>query len=294
MKNPYVSIIIPSYNGKDLTINLLKSLKKSSYKNYEIVVVDNGSNDGCYEYVKKNYPYIKAVRIEKNNGVTGGLNAGIKVSKGVYLVMMNNDMIVDPEWLTHLVRVADSDKNIGIVGYAFLEFGLKKDVVQRFGYAETNKIFLKFKGVGKGETYKGQFPEVLDIDHAFGLVKRGVIDKIGVFDEKIFMSWDEADLCYRAKKAGYKTVVATKSKVYHIGGVTVKKAPYLRVFHYHKNRIRFILKNLSFFRKLINLPLTVTYYILESAVYLVRGDFRYSISILNAIFWNIKNVKDYL
>ncbi len=293
MKEPLVSVVIPSYNGKELTVNLLKSIKKTTYKNYEVVVVDNGSNDGCYEYVKKNYPYVKAVKVEVNKGIARGLNAGIEKSKGEYLVMMNNDMVVDPEWLTYLVEAANSDKKIGIVGYALLEFGLKKDIIQRLGYSETGKILLRFEAVGKGQEHKNQFPEVLPVDHTFGLVKREVIKKIGAFDEKTFMSWDEVDLCYRARKIGYTTVAATKSKVYHMGSITVKKTPYLRVFHYHKNRIRFILKHLSPFRKLVNLPLTIGYYILESGISLVKGDFKNSMAIWNAIFWNIRNLRDY-
>ncbi|MBI2542890.1 MAG: glycosyltransferase family 2 protein [Candidatus Aenigmarchaeota archaeon] len=295
MTVPKVSIVIPSYNGKNLTVNLLNSIKETVYKDYEVIVVDNGSDDGCYEYVKEHFPDAKAVKIKINRGVTGAWNEGIKNSRGRYIVVMNNDMIVDPNWLTELVKVAESDNKIGIVGSVLMDFNsAKTDVIQRLGYVEIDKVILKFVPVAKDEIYRNQFPDVLKVDHTFGLVKREVIDKIVEFDEKNFMSWDEVDFCYRAKKFGYTTVTATKSKIYHIGSVTVKKEPYIRVFHYHKNRIRFMLKNLSLFRKLVNVPLTLVYYMFEIMFRLVRGDSQYSRAVLNGIFWNIKNVRDYI
>lgn len=290
-KEPLVSLVIPSYNGKDLAIKLLESLKKTAYKNYEIVLVDNGSIDGTHGYVKKHYPYVKSVKIKKNRGFAGGMNFGIKHSKGKYIVVMNNDMTFHPNWLTELVKVAESDKTLGVIGSAYTS---KDANFIRLGYRESGKIILNFKPFDVLKLNSNKLPQVVEVDNTFGLTRRDVLNKVGLFDEKYFIYWEEVDICYRAKKAGYKIVTATKSIVFHEGSLTMKKYTHTKTFHYHKNKIRFILKNLGFFRKLVNLPLTLSQLFVKSSMYLARGDFSNSWAIVKAVFWNIQNLGDYL
>lgn len=291
MKEPFVSLIIPSYNGKSLAIKLLESLKKTTYKNYEVVFVDNGSIDGTYEYVKKHYPYVKSLKIEKNRGFTGGMNFGIKHSKGDYIVVMNNDMEFDPKWLSELVKVAESDKTIGIVGSGYTEKNI--DFV-RLGYVESGNVLLNFKPVDIPKKKYRNLPDLMKVDNTFGLTRKKLLNKIGLFDEKFFIYWEEVDLCYRAKKAGYKIVAATKSIVFHGGSQTMKKYSYLKRFHYDKNKIRFILKNLNFLRKTINVPLTLVKFFAEIIKCGINGDLEGSKAIFSSIWWNVKNIKDYL
>lgn len=290
-KEPLVSLVIPSYNGKDLAVGLIESVKKVTYKNFEIILVDNGSVDGTYEHVKKYYPYVKAVKIEKNRGFAGGMNFGIKHSKGDYIVVMNNDMTVRPNWLTELVKVGESDKTIGIAGSAYTE---KNIGFVRLGYKESGKIILNFKPVDVHKEKLDELPNVIEVDNTFGLTRKEVLNKIGLFDEKYFIYWEEVDLCYRARKAGYQVVATPRATVYHAGSQTMKKFSYLKTLHYNKNKIRFILKNLSFTRKVVNLPLILVQYLIKSLFYLVKGNLPHSLAMLQAIFWNIKNFKDYL
>jgi len=292
MKNePSVSLVIPSYNGKEMTINLLKSLQKTAYKNYEIIVVDNGSSDGCYEYVKKHFPYVRAFKLENNLGFTGGANFGIKQSKGEYVVMMNNDMTVDSKWLSELVKVAVSDGTIGIVGSVFLN---DSNVIDRIGYKENRKFILQFKPLYRGIKYNDNFAPVVEVDHTFGLVKRDVLNKIGLFDDKHFIFWEDADLCYRAKKVGFKIVVATRAKIRHSKGQTMMRFPVETVFYYNKNQLRFILKNLSPLRKLINAPIILLQLSVKSSSYFLKGDFKKALAVIHAIIWNIRNFRDYI
>lgn len=291
MKGPFVSLIIPSYNGKELSIKLLESLKKTTYKNYEIVLVDNGSVDDTYDYVRKHYPYVKSLKIGKNRGFAGGMNFGIKHSRGDYIVVMNNDMTFDPNWLAELVKIAESDKNLGIVGSAYTE----KDIdFIRLGYVESGNVLLNFKPVDIPKEKHKNFPSVINVDNTFGLTRRKLLNKIGLFDEKFFIYWEEVDLCYRAKKAGYKTVTATKSVVFHGGSQTMKKYSYLKTFHYHKNKIRFIMKNLSLFRKFVNITFIIPQFFWKSILYAGKGQFSNSLAVLKAIFWNVLNFTDYL
>lgn len=289
--HPLVSLVVPSYDGKDMAIKLLESLKKLKYKNFEVVLVDNGSVDGTYEHIRKHYPYVKALKIKKNRGFTGGANFGIRQAKGDYIVIMNNDMTVDPNWLTELVEVANSDSKIGIVGSALLN---EHDVMDRLGYVETGKIILRFHRLHGGERHRKSFPKVMDVDFTFGLTKREVIEKTGLLDEKYFLYWEDVELCYAAKRAGYKIVVAPHAKLWHGGAVTTNRNLPLKTFHFYKNKIRFIMKNLGFVRKLVNIPLVLGNYTLQCLKHAAKGEFAISFAIVRAVFWNIKNFRDYI
>ncbi len=292
MKNePLVSLIIPSYDGKDMTVTLLKSLRKTTYKKYEIIVVDNGSTDGCYEHIKRHFPYVKVLMLEKNRGFTGAANFGIMHSKGKYLVMMNNDMKVDSKWLSELVKVANSDRRIGIVGSVFLD---DINTIDRLGYVENRKFILQFKPLYRGVKYKNQFPPIIEVDHTFGLIKREVLNKIGLFDDKNFILWEDIDLCYRAKKAGFKVAVATRAKIWHGKGKTMIRFPYATAFHYNKNQLRFILKNLNTLRKSVNIPVILLQFLSKIISYSLKGDFRRAFAVIHAIIWNVRNFKDYI
>lgn len=290
MREPLVSLIIPTYDGKDLLINLLKSLKNLDYKNYEVIIVDNGSSDNTYEFIKNRYTSykFKIFRLENNLGFAGGMNFGIRHSAGDYIVVMNNDMEVTKKWLKELVDVAETDKNIGIVGSSMTTKNIN---FMRLGYLESNKIFFNFRPFDVPKNKK--LPEIIQIDNTFGLTKKKLLEKIGLFDDKYFIYWEEVDLCYRAKKAGYKIVVATKAKIYHNTSSTMKKYTYQKIYHYHKNKIRFIMKNLGFYR-IIVIPTTFIQFSGEIISYIIKGDLKAVSTILKSILWNLKNLRDYI
>ncbi|MBU5689296.1 MAG: glycosyltransferase family 2 protein, partial [Candidatus Aenigmarchaeota archaeon] len=116
MNDPLVSVVIPTYNRKEMLIRLIKSIKKSTYKNLEIIVVDDASTDGTYEEIKRKFPDVKIVRNEKNLLLAASRNIGIKNSKGKYIFLIDDDNVVDKNCIYELVKSMENDKNIGIVG----------------------------------------------------------------------------------------------------------------------------------------------------------------------------------
>src|SRR5690348_7949467 len=103
IKNPLVSVIIPSWNGKHLLQECLTSLQKQSYPNFEVIVVDNGSTDGSVQFLKKFFPKVKIVQLDKNYGFAKAINNGVKSAQGNLVAFLNNDTLVDPKWLEYLV-----------------------------------------------------------------------------------------------------------------------------------------------------------------------------------------------
>jgi GT2 family glycosyltransferase len=291
-----VSLIILNYNGKKDTIEFLRSLKKTDYPNYEIIVVDNGSTDGSPQVIKRKFPYVKLIENKKNLGFAGGMNSGIKKSRGEYIVTLDNDrFIIQKEWLSLLVETAEYDKKIGVVIPMLLRYGTNKiqgwQVAPNFLTKITSVTFL----FGAGKKDRGQFSKIVDIAAGNGLFKKEVLEKVGLFDEKMFNYFEETDLCYRIKKAGYRVVLQPKSKMWHKGSSTIKPKSYFAIYHSYKNKIRFILKNYDFLTKFFALLFNLgIYYEFLILWYALRGRSNLSKAVFDGIMWNIKNWKDYM
>jgi GT2 family glycosyltransferase len=226
---PQVSITILNWNGLGDTIECLESLKKISYPNYEVIVVDNGSKGNDAQVLKEQFgDYIYLIRNNKNYGYTGGNNIGIRYaldnSSPDYLLILNNDVVVAPDFLTEMVKVAGGDDQVGLVGPKTYFY----DAPNRFWLVWANVDMHKGRGflVGLGETDEGQYDEVKEVDGYLAgsclLIKQKLIQKCGLFDEAYFCYWDETDYCFRVREAGYKIVYAPRAKIWHKKPITIK------------------------------------------------------------------------
>jgi len=215
VKNPLVSVVIPTHNRKEMLIRLIKSIKNNTYKKLEIIVVDDASTDGTFEEVKKNFSDVKIIRNEENLLLAASRNIGINNSKGEYIFLIDDDNVVDKKCIFELIKIIQNDK-IGMVAPLTLYwknknkirlFGVKRNMVTsvtRFPYKD--KIFSK--NIPK-------FIETKDCPNAF-MIKRSVINDIGIFDSKNFpIHYDEADLGERIRSANFKIYYIRDAKVWH-------------------------------------------------------------------------------
>jgi len=224
--NSHVSIIILNYNGIEWTVPLVRSIyRKTSYP-YEIIIIDNVSDEEnqmkLEELTEEKLPIQLTVIFQSERTAVGrAWNEGIRRTKSKYVLLLNNDMlIIEDYWLTRLVRIAESDPRIGVVGCNLL---FPDGKIQHVGGSPiTQGIFHPHYG----EPLDGRFNDVRDCDWVTGaalLIKREVIDKIGGFDHKRFYSgWEDVDYCLRAKLAGYR-VVCAPVKIIHYESMTDKK-----------------------------------------------------------------------
>ena len=233
-----VSIIIVNYNGKKYLEKCLKSLERIDYDNYEIILVDNNSTDDSIEFVKNTYPSIIIIKLEKNYGFAEPNNIGAKNAKGNFLLFLNNDTEVTPNFVTELVNAAKTDKQIAICQSLLLkpngEIDSSGDFLDTLGRAYSSKI--------KPKSIK----EILSARGASLLVKREIFENLGGFDKEYFASFEDVDLGWRCWIAGYKVIVVPSSIVYHSGGQTIKELSSVMSFHGVKNTLLLRLVNFEF------------------------------------------------
>jgi hypothetical protein len=245
---PLCSIVTLNYNGKAHLDDCFNSIRKLSYpkSRYEVIMVDNASTDGSADYVEKNFPEVRVLRLEKNYGNAEGANKGFEAAKGDCLVILDNDTKVDKEWLTELVKTAMKDEKTGICGSKVMDFRDPNIIQFAGGYLDVlGSPFHR----GAGERDSGQYDREEEIFYAMGcslLIKRQVLNKLKYFfDPTYFAYYEETDLCWRIKYLGYKVVFSPKSVLWHKGGATASKMGNLMIFYMYRNKIWTYKKNLS-------------------------------------------------
>jgi GT2 family glycosyltransferase len=280
---PKISIIIVNYNGKKFLGSCLSALLETNYPSscYEIIMVDNGSIDCSIDYVKENFPCVKILALNKNYGFTGGNNKGAKVANGEFLAFLNNDTIVDKNWLWELVKVIKKDKRIGICG-SRIAFMQKPEIMQYAGgYLHVlGVIFTPFHG---SETDR-DFYYVGSICGASFLMRKNVFEEIGGFDEDFFLYADEIDLCLRGWLYGYYVTYSPRSIVNHYAGGSATKLGiknvgpnnvlYARlissatIYSGNRNSIALIIKNFQLKNLLLGVALSYAYLLFQLIVLL--------------------------
>jgi hypothetical protein len=261
-KQPKVSIIILNWNGLEDTIECLESLQKITYPNYELIVIDNNSEGSDAEVLRGKFSgYIHLIENDKNYGFCEGNNIGIRhalKNQADYILILNNDTTVAPDFLSELVRIGESDPQIGLLGpkiYLYHE-------PNRIWFAG-GRISLLSKSSNRGymESDQGQFNKIDHVDVLSGscmLIKRQVFERIGLFDPVYFFSFEDVDLSLRSTHAGFVNVFVPDSKIWHKvfrSGLRNRNIPYYTC----RNAIILARKHYKFFPKVaLRAPIAVT------------------------------------
>ena len=219
-KAPKVYIIIINWNQEELTNQCILSLKKILYTNYEIVLVDNHSLDGSYEALRERFGReVTVIRNEKNFGFSEGNNIGIKyaMKNGCdYVCLLNNDTVVEPDFLNHLIKTAGEDPSIGIVGGLIYHFEPKKKMWQMGAKINFNTLKINFFKESFLDTDSDRaYFEADYISGCLMLAKASLIKKIGMLEPLFFNYFEDADWCMRAWEAGFRVAVSKKALIYH-------------------------------------------------------------------------------
>ena len=216
-----ISIIVLNYNAGELLLNCINSLKKSTYQNIEILVVDNISSDDSHTKCKKQFPDIKLIQNRKNLGYCGGNNVGIKEAKGEFIVILNPDTIVEENWLDEMFN-AFNEFGDGLYQPKIISLN-ESDIIQSTG----NMIHAFGFGFArdKGKKIIEKKEEIEKIGYASGtclFTTKKVLEKVGLLDEFIFLYHDDLDLGWRAAQIGINSYYVPKSKIFHAESYSLK------------------------------------------------------------------------
>jgi len=292
MKNklhPKVSVVILNYNGLPFLKGCLKTVISQTYKNIEIIVVDNNSTDGSQRYIRRQSDVV-LIENPENYGYARANNIGVKKATGEFVLILNNDTELFSDTIDELIQ-SHEDKTILIPLQLYLKNKEKRKVlslgvgVDIYGYPYDIKL---------------NSDKVFYADGAAIFIKKSDFIKIGGFDEKLFIFFEDIDLSWRARIYGYKIKQCITSRVYHHGGGYCEYGPgkdrYItsrfRRYHNEKNAIRNILKNYSILFAAPILTTLIIFHTLEFIFLYMSGNSPVAKCYLDAYMWNIKNFRD--
>jgi GT2 family glycosyltransferase len=283
---PFVSVIIVNWNGGEIFQNTLKSLTKLKYSSYEVIVVDNASTDGSIDNLKKG---IKLIKNKENLGFAGGNNVGLKYAKGKYILLLNNDTEVSPDLLNVLVAKLESNREFAVIQPKIYLMD-EKGKLDNCGSFLTRIGFLEHWGFAKKDAPEFNNERIIfSAKGACILVRKDVIEEVGLFDDDFGSYFEESDFCWRVWLAGYKILYYPKTYIYHKLAYTAKKMnPFSVNYHSYKNRINSLVKNLGLMNLVVILPVHLIAIEGLSFYYILKLHLGEAWIIQKAIWWNIR------
>jgi hypothetical protein len=242
---PLVSVVIPNWNGKKFLTGCLDSLALQTYKNIEVLIVDNGSKDGSVEFLQEKYPHVRLALFEKNTGFSVAVNRGIKEALGDFVALLNNDTVVDPHWAAEMVKTMIEHPEVGSAGCKMLAYD---DHLMLDGAGDGYRRGGLPGRIGHRERDTGRFDTPRYILGACGgaaFYRRNIFDVVGYLDEDYFAYLEDVDFGLRAQSAGFKCYYVPTAIVYHLGcGTTGSGYSPLVVRLSSQNNINTIVKNI--------------------------------------------------
>jgi GT2 family glycosyltransferase len=247
--HPDVTVLILTYDRTDLLSTCLKSVLKSNYKSFEVVISDNGSNEDIAGFVKNNFKSkkVRVVRKKKNAGLTGGFNFGFRYCRGKYVLLLSNDTKLHKNTLSEMVWMMDNDEKIGVVAGKIIQMK-KPNTLHDAGSFLTWTGFLYHYGVYQNKNKKiYQKPYYTFSANGSGfMIRKSVGKKVGLFDRDFFSAYDDSDLCHRVWLSGYFVVYCPKAEIQHLWGATISVQNPRSWFLNDRNKISSFIKCLSF------------------------------------------------
>lgn len=284
---PSVAVVILNWNGKSFLEKFLPSVLQSTYNNLSVIVADNASDDGSIDFLKKNYPSIKILLNNANEGFAKGYNAALKQVSADYYVLLNNDIAVTPGWIEPIISLMESDEKIAACQPKVLSYNEKTTFeyagacggfIDKLGYPFTRgRIFETC------ETDWGQYDNAIQIFWATGaalFIRAKVFHELNGFDEFFFAHQEEIDLCWRMQRKGYKIYAVPSSVVYHVGGGTLAMGNRKKVYLNFRNNLIMMTKNLPVAEIMWKIPLRIFLDITAAYRSLIDGNLGTFISIV--------------
>ena len=290
-----VSIIIPHLKGKKNLLECIQSIKSKA--KFEILIVDNDSNDNSINNIKVKFSEVKIIKSDYNRGYAGGCNLGAKHANGEYLFFLNDDTIIQKNTLENLIKIMDDNKNVSSVQPKILNYYNKN----KFDYAGACGGFIDYLGypfargriINTVEIDSKQYDDVTKIFWASGtafMTRKKIFEKVGMFDEILFAHMEEIDYHWKCSLNDFDILVEPRASIYHKGGQTLPYGSFKKVYLNHRNSLILFLSNnnmlsVSSFMKRFFLEIVALIY------YAIKFNFKGSFAVILSLMYILSNVR---
>ncbi|WP_417588601.1 glycosyltransferase family 2 protein [Owenweeksia hongkongensis] len=289
ISSPLVSIVTINYNSKKETLELIQSLGKTTYKNWELIVVDNASKESPMMDIKKLNPQVTVIESQDNLGFAGGNNLALSHCSGEYIFFVNNDTELESDCLTVMVDTAQGLNEKAVISPKF-QFYHSNGLIEYAGSTNINAFTARNKAVGRLEKVD-KYSGLISTYYAHGggmLVPRDIIKEVGTMEANFFLYYEEMDWCERIRRAGYKIYCQRDALIYHKESASVGKMSPLKTYYMNRNRILFMKRNYPF-------PKIIPFFMFYSFVsfpknamgYLLKGKYKHLRALCRGVFSHV-------
>lgn len=254
-----ITVIVINWNGKHFLETCLSALQGQTFRDFETILVDNGSEDGSVEFVLENFPEIRLIALERNIGFAAGNLAGYQQSRGDWVVLLNNDTEADANWLFAVHEAAAAFPEAGMLASKMLYFD-ERNKIDNCGFDLTTAGATL--DLGRDEKDSEQWKKTFPVFGACGgavAYRRRMLEDIGFLDPTFFMTYEDADLSFRAQMRGYECMFVPGAVVYHRYRATMRTEPARQVYYSQRNIEFLYLKNMPAGLMLRYLPQRILY-----------------------------------
>lgn len=266
-----VSVIIPNYNGVPYLETCLDALKGQTFQGFSVILVDNGSADGSVDLVRNKYSWVKLIDLPENYGFCRAVNEGIRVSETPYVILLNNDTEVFPDFVEQLLKgikerpAAFSCASKMIQAQDRTKMDDAGDFYSAFGWAFA-------RGKGKDISKYGKPDRIFAACAGAAIYRMEYLNQTGLLDEEHFAYLEDLDLGYRARIAGYENWYLPEAKVYHVGsGTSGSRYNEFKIRYSSRNNVYLIHKNMPLFQWVLNLPLLAVGFGIKTLFFAMKG-----------------------
>ena len=266
-----VTIVIPNYNGSAYIEKCLDTLKIQTFSDFEVLVVDNGSEDESLTILRDKFPEVKVICLDRNYGFSRAANEGITASKSPYVLLLNNDTEAESCFVEELYRVIVKDEQIFSVAAKMLQLK-HPDLIDGAGDLYSAFGWGFARGKGKSRDKYNKEAEVFSACAGAAIYRKKILDEIGYFDEFHFAYLEDLDIGYRAKIMGYRNMYAPAAVVYHVGsGFSGSRYNEFKIRLSSRNNLYVIYKNMPVLQIVLNFPLIATGFFIKTLFFAAKG-----------------------
>lgn len=266
-----VSIVIPNYNGEKFLRECIEALNDQTMSDFELILVDNGSTDKSLDIVKELSPDARIIKLYRNYGFSRAVNEGIKASAAPYVILLNNDTRVLPDFVKELYNAIRSDERIFSVSARMLQM-YAPHLLDSAGDMYCCLGWAFARGKDKPETGYNKRTEIFSACAGAAIYRKSVFEETGYFDEAHFAYLEDVDVGYRARICGYINIYEPRAEVYHAGsGMTGSRYNKFKISLSSRNNVYLAYKNMPLIQLIINLPFLAAGYLIKTVFFIRKG-----------------------